>query len=112
METFISAIRSTGSFNNNPNAKQLQSAYKRLPIKYEVKDFENVNCLSDAIDILHATSKKENCTDPLYDYSEHMHFLEGMWQLSPFVDEVMQYIDGYVVRKLFSKIFVLYALQQ
>lgn len=56
LETFFSAIRSRGGFNNNPNAFQLKSAYKRLLIRHELKEFENSNCAFDNIDILYVSS--------------------------------------------------------
>ncbi|KAK0074997.1 hypothetical protein PV325_007516, partial [Microctonus aethiopoides] len=47
------AIACRGGFNNNPNAFQFRSAYKRLLIRHELREFENGNCLFDGIDILH-----------------------------------------------------------
>ncbi|KAK0071393.1 hypothetical protein PV325_013008, partial [Microctonus aethiopoides] len=41
LETFFCAIRSRGGFNNNPNAFQSRSAYKRLVIRHELREFEN-----------------------------------------------------------------------
>ena len=35
IETFFSALRSKG-FNNNPNAQQFESAYKRLLVRHEI----------------------------------------------------------------------------
>ncbi|KAK0169756.1 hypothetical protein PV328_010398 [Microctonus aethiopoides] len=53
LEIFFSAIACRGGFNNNPNAFQFRSAYKRLLIRHELREFENGNCLFDGIDILH-----------------------------------------------------------
>lgn len=37
LETFFSAIRSRGGFNNNPSAKHFEASYKRLLVRHEVK---------------------------------------------------------------------------
>lgn len=60
LEMFFSAIRARGGFNNNPNALQIKSAYRRLLIRNELREFENGNCLFDGIDILHVTSRPKN----------------------------------------------------
>jgi len=57
---FFSSIRGCGGFNNNPNALQLKSAYKRLLIRNELREFENGNCLFDEIEILHVSSRPKN----------------------------------------------------
>jgi hypothetical protein len=40
LEKFFSAIRSREGFNNNPNALQFKSAYKRLLVRHEIKKME------------------------------------------------------------------------
>jgi hypothetical protein len=39
LETFFCAVRARGDFNNNPNVLQFQSAYKRLLIRHEIREF-------------------------------------------------------------------------
>jgi hypothetical protein len=39
LETFFSAIRSRGGFNNNPNVVQLKSAYRRLLVRHELSKY-------------------------------------------------------------------------
>jgi hypothetical protein len=56
LETFFSAIRSRGGFNNNPNVVQLKSAYRRLLVRHELKEFETGNCLFDGVKVLHCSS--------------------------------------------------------
>lgn len=56
---FIAIIRSRKGYNNNPNALQLKSAFKRLLIRYELKQFDNSNCWFDSLDILHVTSNPQ-----------------------------------------------------
>lgn len=61
LETFFSAIRARGGFNNNPNALQFKSAYRRyLTLRHELKDFESENCLLDSYEILHVSLTKKN----------------------------------------------------
>lgn len=106
LETFFSAIRSRGGFNNNPNAKQFESAYKRLLIKHEIVSNNNSNCLTDGIDILHVTSQKRNFVDPIMD-EEYIDceifdhdYLNSLWALSPYVENVIKYISGFIVKKI------------
>lgn len=59
IETFFSCIRARGGFNNNPNARQFESAYKRLLIRHEISNTYSSNCLADGVEILHISSKKK-----------------------------------------------------
>ncbi|KYN18566.1 THAP domain-containing protein 9 [Trachymyrmex cornetzi] len=109
LETFFSAIRTRGGFNNNPNALNFQNAYKRLLIRHEIKELENGNCLFDNIDILHVSSKNLKC--PISDSSnfnelkmDFAHdYVKTFWDLSPFVENVVLYIAGYVCNKVKKK---------
>ncbi|CAL1682573.1 unnamed protein product [Lasius platythorax] len=107
LETFFSAIRSRGGFNNNPSAKHFESSYKRLLVRHEVKAAETGNCMINDIQILFVSSKKE---DTLFIEEENMQitssdiifdhdYLSTLWNLSPYVDEVVKYISGFVIRK-------------
>lgn len=106
LETFFSAVRARGGFCNNPNAFQFQTAYKRLLLRLELKEFDNGNVLFDKIDILHASSShiKESIEmedDNTENYIIFDHdYLETLWTLSPFVDSVITYIAGYTVAKI------------
>lgn len=53
LEVFFSALRSRGGFNDNPNAIQFRSAYKRLLIRHEISGSLYGNCtLLDSSSIL------------------------------------------------------------
>lgn len=111
IETFFSAIRSRGGFNNNPNALQFKSAYKRLLVRHELKEFENGNCLFDSIDILHVTSRHNNIKNPIGNYNDLNFNFEAdhdynysFWELSTFVDNVVLYISGFIAHKLCKNI--------
>jgi len=69
LETFFSALRSRGGFNNNPNAQQFEAAYKRLMIRHEIYASERGNCLINDIHILHVPSTCKKYSDPIYDES-------------------------------------------
>lgn len=106
LETFFSAIRSRGGFNNNPNAQQFESAYKRLLIKHEIVSSGDSNCLTDGIEILHVSSQKKNFVDPIID-EEYVScemfdhdYMRSLWTLSPYVENVIQYISGFIVKKI------------
>ena len=52
LELFFGAILSSGSFNNNPTAKQFTATYKRLPPRNSIQG-RNGNCgQQDNTDIL------------------------------------------------------------
>ena len=111
IETFFSAIRSRGGFNNNPNALQFTSAYKRLLIRHELKEFDNGNCLFDSIEILHITSRQNNIKNPIGNHSDLNFNFEAdhdynfpFWELSAFVENVVLYISGFIAYKLSKKI--------
>lgn len=115
IETFFSAIRSRGGFNNNPNVLQFKSAYKRLLVKHELKQFENGNCAFDNVDILHVSSNTKNCHDQIGhadllratenpDISDH-DYIRYCWELTPFVENIVLYIAGYVSHRVSKIIF-------
>lgn len=111
LETFFSAIRSRGGFNNNPNALQFRSTYKRLLIRHELKEFDNGNCLFDSIDILHVTSRQNNIKNPIGNHSDLNFNFEAdhdynfpFWELSDFVQNVVLYISGLVAYKSSKKV--------
>lgn len=108
---FFSAIRSRGGFNNNPNALQFKSAYKRLLVRHELKEFESRNCLFDSIDILHVTSKQNNIQNPKGNYEDLNYNFEAdhdyifpFWELSVFIENVVLYISGFIAYKLTKNI--------
>jgi hypothetical protein len=119
LELFFSAVRARGGWNNNPTARQFKASYKRLLVKHEVK-IRNGNCLpQDCVTILHVTQRKPQTTStdimtlvrkldlverpPLqdeHDYADMPNFV----QLSPYVDNVVTYIAGFVVRNLLKRL--------
>ncbi|EZA62073.1 THAP domain-containing protein [Ooceraea biroi] len=107
LETFFSAIRNRNGFNNNPNALQFQTSYKRLLVKHELREFQNGNCLSDNIAILHVSSRKENYKYPignpdmLQGTIEFDHdYISTCFTLSKCVEEIVLYISGFISHKL------------
>lgn len=110
LETFFSALRSRGGFNNNPNAKQFESSYKRLLVRHEIEASERGNCLIDDVQILYASSANKSniisdgifteandtiCTN-VFDHD----YLSTLWSLSSYIEDVVKYISGFVIRKL------------
>lgn len=109
VETFFSCIRSRGGFNNNPNARQFESAYKRLLVRHEISDrYRSASILPDGIEILHVSSQKKNFTDAIIDYEElnwdlfDHDYITTLWTLTPYVESVVKYIGGYVVKKILN----------
>jgi hypothetical protein len=85
---------------------QFQFAYKRLLIRHEIRELENGNTLFDGNDILHISSKKTAHHDPLTGEEELVvspfdhDYMSTAWKLSPFVENVVEYISGFVVYKI------------
>ncbi|KAL1517543.1 hypothetical protein ABEB36_001295 [Hypothenemus hampei] len=81
-----------------------KSAYKRLLIRHEIRELENGNAIYDGIDILHVSSKKTNFTCSLEHNlvaSEFDHdYIKKLYDLSPFIEEITEYISGFVCRKI------------
>lgn len=119
LEVFFSAIRSRGGHNNNPTARQFESAYKRLLIHCEVTGSQNANCLDQTpISILTVSSKHKfqivpsgiQCLDAnLKDdndifeshLNDHAYYkLPEFATLSFYVVDVVSYIAGFVVRQV------------
>lgn len=112
LETFFSAIRSRGGYNNNPDVLQFRSAYKRLLVRHELKEFDTGNCLLDNVDILHVSSgTKVNNTDSknlsLFP-EEKLHFwhdyVSSFWQLNAVIENISNYIAGFVTKLCIKKI--------
>lgn len=58
LETWFSAVRSKGGFNNNPNCEQFKSIFKKLLIHHELRTGAG-NCVSNDINILDVPSTKK-----------------------------------------------------
>jgi len=58
LELFFGSVRAQGDYNNNPTARQFQSAYKKLVVRVnDIETFNNGNCIPlEHIDILHYSS--------------------------------------------------------
>jgi len=67
LEVFFSALRSRGGFNNNPNAIQFKSAYKRLLVKHQISGSEYGNCSTiNTASILFVSSNRKKGADAIY----------------------------------------------
>ncbi|KAE9543700.1 hypothetical protein AGLY_002096 [Aphis glycines] len=104
LEVFFSALRNRGGFNNNPNAIQFKSAYKRLLVKHQISGSEYGNCSTintasaDAIynDInLEEDNSVFKKNDHDYDYR--------VPALEEFVVDIVKYTSGFIVRKIKKK---------
>ena len=103
LETFFSAIRGRGGWNNNPNALQFTTAYKRLLVRHEMKEFVNGNCDFDNVEILYAPSTTPQVKKKTFTVQCHEH-LDLMFSLSPLVDEIVKYIAGFVAWRVQKKL--------
>ncbi|KAE9535206.1 hypothetical protein AGLY_007939 [Aphis glycines] len=111
---FFSAIRVKGGFNNNPTASQFEAVYKHLIVHNEIKTSNGANCeLQDLTPIVVTSSThitNTNYLDLLYkaeEDSEKNQITDDLVFLSPneiqYIDDVVEYIFGFVVRKISNK---------
>lgn len=114
LETFFSAIRGRGGYNNNPNALQFESAYKRLLMRNDVKASLNGNCEVNDISILNVSSSTIKLINKEYDsYEKEDEEVDEIVELkndlsddllSEYINDVVSYISGFVERVIFGKI--------
>jgi len=111
LEMLFSAIRAKGGFNNNPTVSQFEAAYKSIIIHSEIKSSSNANCMAlDDTTILRVSSSniKVKDTQPeLLDLlcvagTENLETTDLLYvyQHSNFINDVVAYIAGFVVRKI------------
>jgi len=114
LEVFFSAMRSRGGFNNNPNAIQFHSAYKRLLVRHQVDGSTYGNCSPiDSANILFVGSNKRKDADAICNYQmdneEEILFHEfdhdydlttRLPELDNFVTNVVKYTEGFIVKKI------------
>ncbi|GAB1866409.1 hypothetical protein CAJAP_07488 [Camponotus japonicus] len=106
IETFFSAIRNQGGFNNNPSAFQFQTLYKRLLVHHEITGSKYANCVAmDSTRILHVGSSK-SITESSGITTEEIQFNEvidhdyALYCDNAAVNDIVAYIIGFVIRKV------------
>ena len=111
IETFFSAIRLRGGWNNNPNCIQFTAAYKKLLIQNEIKASKNGNCLEDedspTILTISSATLSENIEKKTLDY---LNILENnndiddnelnLKDISSVIHDAVTYISGFVEKTL------------
>lgn len=127
LETFFSAVRSKGGFNNNPTIRNFASAYRRLLCHNEIKISESGNCLElEKITILSPnqmstvdrintslvynkitkefTAENSILTPEMMDYDNDFVLPNFNENLSTFTKTVVEYVAGFVVKKIIKSI--------
>lgn len=110
LEIYFSGMRARFGANNNPSAYQFKFAYKRLLVRSQIQGSKFRNCVDlDNIEILtcnYKGSEKESIVDdPIQDASYFDHdYLSTAFSLSPFVEDVIAYIAGFVCKKIIPSI--------
>jgi len=107
LEMFFSAIRAKGGFNNNPTTMQFWAAYEKLLIHTELKTSEEANSTAlDNTTILSVSSlakrSEENYLDLLCANESDEDMIED--DLTEYSIDVLEYISGFIVKKVLSKI--------
>jgi hypothetical protein len=106
LELFFSAVRRMGGFNNNPSARQFSSAYRSLISHAGVLTHaDGTNCIpQDKTSLLNVdpteTTTVSRYVDNMVDHS----YSSSLGNISPFVDGVLEYIAGWVIRKIEKKV--------
>jgi hypothetical protein len=94
LETLFSVVRSCGGFNNNPNALQFRSAYKRLLVRHGIEASVRGNCQPNDVPILTVPSTSAvHATD--------VPVLEGVGEYD-FLHEYLYYEDDMQVQHEFD----------
>ncbi|CAH2020267.1 unnamed protein product [Acanthoscelides obtectus] len=116
LEHFFGAIRAKGGFNNYPSARHFEAAYKRLLIHTEVTGPESGNVSIKDLTILTCGSGHQVTMDDsgndlkssetyldfekkiMNDIATYKFYSSQAWNLTDYVEDVVGYISGYVVR--------------
>ncbi|KAE9528722.1 hypothetical protein AGLY_012297 [Aphis glycines] len=104
-------MRSRDGFNNNPNAIQFRSAYKRLLVRHKINSSAFGNCtLLDSSTILYVSANKRNDADAIFNFdnndeSQYFDEFDHDYEyqrpaLEDFVVDVVKYTNGFIVRKI------------
>ncbi|KAJ8334003.1 hypothetical protein SKAU_G00413220 [Synaphobranchus kaupii] len=111
LELFFAAVRARGGYNN-PNARQFRAAYKRLLVRHQVKTGTGNCLLRDNTDILDSTPAAVNIArrldvelvEMLLPGDDTIPDLPDVDHLSEYKDAAINYIAGFVVKKLREKV--------
>ncbi|KAE9522911.1 hypothetical protein AGLY_016722 [Aphis glycines] len=117
LEVFFSALRSRDGFNNNPNAVQFRTAYKRLLVRHEISGSMYGNCsqLDTSCILFVGANKRKDANaisnnDTLNNGEENNIFNNiehdydyRMPSLEDYIIDVVKYTSGFIVRKIRKK---------
>lgn len=115
LEIFFSAIRNRCGSNNNPTCRVFESCYKKLLIHTEVKSSKTANAIPlDGTSILDCGVKitKSFEGDDMEKSEDYMKFTNEFrdhdylcrYFLSEYIEDVIAYISGFVVKSVSRKI--------
>jgi hypothetical protein len=102
LEMFFTAVRQRGGFNNNPSCLSFRRTYKALLSHAGVSLLPNSNCIAQDDTYLMTIPKIPIEIDPQDD--DEMPNLDVSDTLSTFCEGILEYIAGWVVRKISKKI--------
>lgn len=106
LETFFSAVRGRNGFNNNPSCFQFEHAYKRLLVNNQITASCFGNCgILDATTILPLEfNTTDNITEGSSKELTDHDYIESSVSLSSYVEDVVEYIAGFIVKKVKQRI--------
>lgn len=111
LEILFSCFRTMGGYNNNPNAIQFASSYKKLLHHNEVKSSAATNCIPiDSTSILTVASGKKvkdlisesNKNNEIHDHQIDVDDIPLKF-INNTLNHVVQYVSGFVEMQVLSK---------
>jgi len=118
LETFFSALRSRGGYNDNPTCRQFQASYIRLLIHNEIIASPYGNCsILDSTSITSITTPQTHLPNSieenklLISISDEQLF-SSISNLSPFIEDITSYIAGFIAKKLETKLKCQYCIKE
>ena len=106
LKHFFGLVRAKFGTNNNPTPYQFKSMYRRILLGVTHKLVENSNVtLQDSTEMIAIIPSAENKVKFIYDHYDFDDIdMKSVPNLSRFKEDVVNYIGGYVVKRISSKL--------
>ncbi|KAF0701563.1 Uncharacterized protein FWK35_00038328 [Aphis craccivora] len=114
LETFFSAMRSRGGYNNNPSAKEFKTSYKKLLVHHHVSGSQYGNCLPESMfttkqNIIPDSIIQDTDTDSIdseqdFGFQNDHDYFHTHFNVSAFVENITEYISGFIAKKALKQI--------
>jgi hypothetical protein len=103
--TFFSSVRQAGGWNNNPSAKQYCAIHRALLTRTGITAGLQGNVTPQDDTVLITVPQSQAATSELFSDPLHVNWQSAFSHtLTPFIENVAEYIAGWVIRKLQKKL--------